>query len=602
MTIDLGFAWGALAGPDDQVEEIGVVDVPGHIDFIKNMLAGIGGIDAVLLVVAADEGVMPQTREHLAIIDLLAIPAGVIVLTKIDAVDDAEWIDLVELDVHALIEGSCLAGAPVVRVSAHTGAGLDALRATLYEALAGLPSRRHRARPRLSVDRVFALTGFGTVVTGTLLDGSLAVGEVVEIAPRGLSARVRGLQTHRRQVMIGQPGSRLAINLGGVEVAEIRRGDVVQRAGSLRPTRLVDARVRVLAAAPGALKHNARVDFFVGASETRGRMRVLGSDSIAPGASGWAQVALEAPIVVAEGDAFILRVPSPSLTVAGGVILDAHPGRKWRRFDGAALLRLQAREKGGSDDRLLEAVRRKPFQSAETAIVESGIEPAAAESALAVLSAERRLVLLTVGGERVLLDLATWDRLCDSMRAALQHYHDEFPLRRGMPRSEARSRLLRVLRTDTLSPRFFGAFVAHLVAEGVIAADDERVWLPDFEVAPNDAQLEAVTHTLAAFAAAPAAPPNRGETLALLGGDLELLDLLVSDGRLVRTGGDVLFEQSAFTRMVDAVVEYLRGHDAITMAEARDLLGSSRKYVQALLEEMDARRLTRRTGDARVLR
>ncbi|MEZ4637312.1 MAG: selenocysteine-specific translation elongation factor [Caldilineaceae bacterium] len=229
LTIDLGFAWIEL---DD--EQIGIVDVPGHIDFIKNMLAGVGSVDAALFVVAADEGVMPQTREHLAILDLLAVPTGVIALTKIDAVDDAEWLDLVEMDVHDLLAGTCLADAPIVRVSAHKGTGLADLRQTLRHALTALPPRRDRNRPRLPIDRVFTLSGFGTVVTGTLSDGHFAVGDSVEVLPDGPSGRIRGLQSHKQSIDTAQPGSRVAMNLSGISTDEIRRGQVVCKPDTLR--------------------------------------------------------------------------------------------------------------------------------------------------------------------------------------------------------------------------------------------------------------------------------------------------------------------------------------------------------------------------------
>ena len=267
MTIDLGFAWIELrmAGAD-QTEAVGIVDVPGHIDFIKNMLAGVGGIDAAMLIIAADEGVMPQTREHLAILDLLAVPAAVVVLTKVDLVDDPEWLELVEFDVAELLQATHLANAPIVRVSATSGKGLIDLRSTLARTLGALPPRRNRARPRLPVDRVFSLSGFGTVVTGTLLDGQFNIGDAVEFLPSGQSARVRGLQSHKQQVETGEPGSRLAINLSGIDTDQIRRGDVVVRPATLQSTLLIDLQCRLLADAPRALTHNQRVDFFCGAA------------------------------------------------------------------------------------------------------------------------------------------------------------------------------------------------------------------------------------------------------------------------------------------------------------------------------------------------
>ncbi|MGH2524796.1 MAG: selenocysteine-specific translation elongation factor, partial [Anaerolineales bacterium] len=268
MTIDLGFAW--LTLPNG--EAVGVIDVPGHRDFIENMLAGVGGIDAVLFVVAADEGVMPQTREHLAILDLLQIQGGVIALTKADLVDD-EWLGLISADLSEAVQGTVLADAPIIPVSARTGVGLRQLEQVLQEVLAARPVRPDLGRPRLPIDRVFSLSGFGTVVTGTLVDGSFAVGDEVEILPPALRGRIRGLQTHKAKLERALPGSRVAINLAGVEVGQLRRGMVATRPGSLRPTSFVDVRFQHLREAEFPLKHNAEVKFFVGAAEALGTVR-----------------------------------------------------------------------------------------------------------------------------------------------------------------------------------------------------------------------------------------------------------------------------------------------------------------------------------------
>lgn len=612
MTIDLGFAWmelpgadfGASAIPDAQAapEMVGIVDVPGHLDFIKNMLAGVGGIDLVLLVIAADEGVMPQTREHLAIIDLLAVPTGVVVLTKIDLVDDPTWLDLVELDVAELVEGTRLAGAPIVRVSAATGAGLDALLATLAARLAQMPARRDRARPRLGIDRAFTLSGFGTIVTGTLLDGTLAVGDSVVLLPSGLPARVRGLQTHKQSVSEGQPGSRLAINLGGVDAAEVQRGDVVARPGSLQPTLLLDAQVRLLADAHGPLKHNARVDFFTGASEIPARARVLGAEAIAPGGVGWVQLRLERPAVVVAGDHFILRTPSPSATLGGGVVVNAQPGRRWRRHDAAVLTRLAALVRGAPDELVLDALIRAPFATPRQVKEQASLDDAAADEVLAQLEAQGAVLRLQAGGEQVLLALDTWHRFAAALMQMVENFHAQNPLRAGMPRSEVRSRLQVVAGDVSLTPRLLNALLTHATQAGLIEGSDALIWRAGYVPALNAAQSAAVTRTLAAFAAAPAAPPNPGETLALLGGDGPLFEMLLEQGRLVRLGGDVLFRPQDVEAMAAQVGAHIAAHGSITMAAARDLLNTSRKYAQALLEEMDARRVTRREGDLRVLR
>ena len=602
MTIDLGFAWMDLDMPDGAHTSVGIVDVPGHIDFIKNMLAGVGGIDAALLIIAADEGVMPQTREHLAILDLLAVPAGVVVLTKIDLIDDPDWLDLVELDVAEVLSNTRLATAPIVRVSATTGAGLDELRRALAAVLHELPPRRNRGRPRLPTDRVFTLSGLGTIVTGTLSDGFLALGDTVELLPAGISARVRGLQSHKRAIEQAEPGSRVAINLSGVSTDDVHRGDVVTRPGAFQPTKLIDVYFRLLHDAPRALAHNQRVDFFAGASEIGAHARVLGTQEIAPGAEGWLQLRLDQPVVVVAGDRFVLRQPSPSLTLGGGVVLSPHPRRRWRRFDPAVLARFETLSHGAPDTVLLQTLARKPFVEPAALLAASELDATAGAAALAELRSQRALKEIGGEGQPLLVSWERWQTLLTQIDRLLAHFHKQAPLRQGMPRGELRSRLQPLLPGAALTVRLFNAIVAAAQADAVIAADDAMVWQTAFAVRLAPAQDAAVARTLAAFAAAPYAPPNQAEALHLLGGDEELLAMLLERNELVRIGGDVLFRRDDLAALMAGVLEHLRAAGTITLAEVRDRFQTTRKYAQAVLEEMDARRLTRREGDVRVLR
>jgi selenocysteine-specific elongation factor len=602
MTIDLGFAWMDLDMPDGARASVGIVDVPGHIDFIKNMLAGVGGIDAALLVIAADEGVMPQTREHLAILDLLAVPAGVVALTKTDLIDDPDWLDLVELDVAEVLSDTRLAAAPIVRVSAATGAGLDALRRALATVLHGLPPRRNRSRPRLPIDRVFTLSGLGTIVTGTLSDGPLALGEAVTILPAGLTARVRGLQSHKRAIEHAEPGSRVAVNLSGVSTADVHRGDVVARPGAFQPTTLVDVRFRLLRDAPRALAHNQRVDFFVGASEIGANVRVLGVQEVPPGGEGWLQLRLDRPVVVVAGDRFVLRQPSPSLTLGGGEVLSPQPRRRWRRFDPAVLARFETLSRGAPDAILLQTLARRPFVEPAALLAASELDAAAGAAALKELRSQQGVKEIGGDGQPLLVSWERWRALLEQIDRLLAHFHQQAPLRQGMPRGELRSRLQPLLPDASLTVRLFNAIVAAAQAEGAVAADDALVWQVGFAVQLSPAQEAAVARTLAAFAAAPFAPPNQAETLHLLGGQEELLAMLLEQNILVRIGGDVIFRSGDLAALMSGIVEHLRANGTITLAEVRDRFQTSRKYAQAVLEEMDARRITRREEDARVLR
>jgi len=614
MTIDLGFAWielpvvgasganeTAVAGIVSPTETVGIIDVPGHIDFIKNMLAGVGGIDAAMLVIAADEGVMPQTREHLAILDLLAVPAGLVALTKVDLIDDPEWLELVQLDIAELLHHTQLANAPIVPVSATTGKGLIDLRRTLSQILGKLAPRRNRARPRLPIDRVFSLSGFGTVVTGTLSDGQFAVGDAVEILPGGRAARIRGLQSHKQSIAHGEPGSRLAINLSGVDIHEVHRGSVVAKPDTLHTTLLIDVQFRLLADAAKGITHNQRVDFFSGAAEIPATVRLLGTESLEPGQQGWLQLRLDRPAVVVSGDRYILRQPSPSATLGGGIVLSPHPRRRWRRFDPAVLARLQTLANGAPDEILLQTLARHPFLTPKALLAQSELDLTVAQAALAELQSSGAITLLATSTEPVLLTLELWARVQQQLLALLDRFHEQSPLRRGMARGEARSRLQNVLARSELPVRLFNTIIAQLRQSGAIAGDDSLIWRSGFAVHFTLHQQQLIDHVLTLFTNAPYTPPSEADIGRLLGNEAELVDVLIDQGVLVRISGGVLFQQRDFAEIVTRVRTTAQEQGTITLAQVRDLFNTSRKYAQAILEELDAQRITRREGDLRVL-
>ena len=357
MTIELGFAWYESTA----VGTVGIVDVPGHKDFIENMLAGVGGIDAVILVIAADEGVMPQTREHLSIISLLNVNTGLVVLTKVDMVDDSDWVDLVEADVRDFLIGSPLENAPILRVSTVTGEGISELRDALDEALMPLAARLDKGKPRLAVDRVFTMTGFGTVATGTMLDGSFRLDDEVVILPSGVKSRIRGLQSHQKRESIAFPGSRTAINLAGVDTSLVKRGNVIAAPGKYQPTRRIDAKIDVLGDAAAGLKHNQYVKVFVFTSETIGRLRLLQKQLIKPGEAGWVQIEFEDELVVAAGDRFVMRQMSPAQTIGGGVVVEPHSGTRYKLADTAIIERLERKLSPAAESGIYTYVEEHPF-------------------------------------------------------------------------------------------------------------------------------------------------------------------------------------------------------------------------------------------------
>jgi selenocysteine-specific elongation factor len=585
MTIDLGFAWLTLPGG----EEIGIVDVPGHRDFIENMLAGVGGLDAALLVIAADEGVMPQTREHLAILDLLQIDNGLVILTKIDLVDDTAWLDLIETDVRDVLQTTVLRDAPILRVSSRTKQGFQELLNNLDQLLGKQPARPDLGRPRLSIDRVFSIAGFGTVVTGTLSDGKLAVGDEVEILPSGLHARIRGLQTHKKKVETAVPGSRLAINLSGVDVEQVLRGQVVAHPGQYLPTKRLDVQFRLLMDVAAPLHHHTEVKLFIGASESIADVRLIGAETLDPGATGWLQLELRTPVVAVRGDHYILRRPSPGETLGGGIIVDPQPEARHKRFDGLILRKFESLAQGSPSDVLLHACLALGPALKKDVIARSRLEETAFGSALQELLDTSQMIVL----EDVLIASAQWIPLRESIIMALDSYHEAYPLRHGMPREELKSRL-------RLAPRLFNLVIHKLATEGVLIEAAKWVATPGHVVRFSPFQQVKVDKLMEQFALVPYAPPPIKECQAQVGE--EIYSTLLELGELVAVSDEVVFWKPDFERMVEKTCQVIQQNGQISLAEVRDLFKTSRRYVQALLEYLDRTGVTVRSGDFRKLK
>ena len=583
LTIDLGFAWLTLPNGD----EVSIVDVPGHERFIKNMLAGVGGIDLALLVIAADEGVMPQTREHLAIIDLLGIQHGVVAVTKADLVEP-DFAELVAADAEEALRGTTLESAPLLLCSAVTRQGLDDLVAALQSELAKTPAKRDIGRPRLPIDRAFTIVGFGTVVTGTLLDGSLQEGQEVEVLPPGLRSRIRGLQAHRQKVEKAPPGRRTAVNLTGLSVEDLERGMVVTTPGWLRPTTALDVRLRAVRHLRRPLRHSMTVTFHTGSAEVEGRLLLLDREELPPEESAWAQLRLVRPVAAVKGDGFVIRDPND--TLGGGRIVDAQ-ARRHRRFHPSTIDRLEAMDRGSPQEAVVIAVaaaepmtlrdlRRSLDLAADE--VRTAVEGAAAAGDLVALDSGP----LTEG--TLLFSAQGFAALSERMKAALADYHRQFPLRRGMPREELRSRL----RQDS---RAFDQAAALWSHRGEIREAAGIVSLPEHEPRLEPDQEKRAQELLAALRDRPFSPPS-------LGGEDDLLAYLEDRGDVVRVDEGIVFAAEGYREMVERVVAHLKERETVTLAQVRDMLGTSRRYAQALLEHMDQQRITRRVGDERVLR
>ncbi len=586
MTIDLGFAY--LDLPSGR--HVGIVDVPGHQRFVKNMLAGVHGIDAVIFVIAADEGPMPQTREHLAIVDLLGVEHGLIALTKIDLVDD-EWLQLVREDIEAVLLSTSLAHHPIVPVSSPTGRGLDALRAALDEELAGTSPRPDLGRPRLPVDRSFAMPGFGTVVTGTLTGGRLHVGDELLVLPAQRRVRIRGLQQHNQALQEARPGSRTAVNLVGVERREVKRGDVLALDGQLTLTRRLDARVSVLRGAPHPLRHRDRLMLYHGTAELPVEILLLEADELLPGAGGWVQIYSNEPLVALPGDRFIFRLATPPATVAGGIIVDISP-RRHRRKDAAVLTALASRETQDAPASVVLEVAKHPFGLKRSDLARR-LAMAPGQIGETVDRLGRDGALHIVGD--LVLSREAWIALVARLTRVLSAFHRAHPLRGGMSREELKSR-------TGIPPSLFPDVLARLLAEGALADRSGEVSLPDHQPRLSPEQQSAVDAALSDLRTAHFSPPSLSDWVERHGLSSALVQYLVATDRIVRVNDDTVFERAAYEEAVTRIRTHVLLNQKITVAEARDLLQSSRRYVLPLLEWLDGQKITRRVGDDRILR
>jgi selenocysteine-specific elongation factor len=566
LTIDLGFAWTTLPSG----REIGFVDVPGHERFVRNMLAGVGPVRLVLFVVAADEGWKPQSEEHLEIVDVLGAHGGVVALTKADLVD-ADQLALRDDEVRHRLAGTALSDAPVVACSSIDGRGIEELRSALDDLVGAAPAPEDRRRPRIDIDRSFTIRGSGTVVTGTLTGGQLSVGEEVIVHPTGLSARIRSLQTHRREVRIARPVSRVAANLVGTSREEITRGDVLTRPGQWRPTTAVEVALRPVRSTDRPLTARGSYKLYTGSAERDARLGLYGTSEL--GTEGaYARIRLTSPIVAAVGDRFVIREAGRRETVAGGVILDPMPPAR----PGPDPERRLAGRRSATPDRLagLVLAERGRVRAAElTALV--GAEPDE-----------------VAGGERV----GQWwvaqrvvDDVAEALLGTLAAFHRDHPLRPGMDAGELR----RLVEPEDLS----GSILERLAGRGRVVREGTSVRLPSHRISLGQREPEAA-RLVGTVAAGEPTPPTVKELVAD-GFTRELVEACAATGRLVRVSPEVVLTPG-FARRVEetARAEAVRA-EGLTVSRFREQLGTSRKYAVPLLEWLDRRGITRRDGDVR---
>lgn len=596
ISIELGFTYFDLP----RGKRVGIIDVPGHEKFIKNMLAGVAGIDIVLLVIAADEGVMPQTAEHLAILDLIGVDKGFVVLTKSDLVDE-EWLAMVKEDIRENLAGTFLENAPIMPVSSVKKTGIQEVINLIDKLSMEIEDRQVEDMPRLSIDRVFSIQGFGTVVTGTLLSGSLNVGDEVEIFPKGEVGRIRSLQVHGNSTDTAYAGQRVAINLAGVKKDEIDRGDVIAPKNSMKPTSMLDVKVKIIKSIDRIIKNRTRVRLYIGTKEVLARIVLLDKDELSPGEECYAQLRLEETIVAKRGDRFILRFYSPMFTIGGGEILEPNP-RKKKRYDEKAIEELKLKETGDIKDVIENIIldNSKAFPtikeiSTSTAMLEDKVKEDVMN-----LKKEGKVVIFNLTKDLHVIHIDYYNDLKSKIINHLESYHKKFPLRLGMLKEEIRSKYL-----GNIKPLIGEKFIDLLIEEGYVEQHKENIYIKGFKVQYNEEQnaiKEKIINNLKSYGFT---SPKVDDLIKSIGYDKkeveEVLLSLINNGDIVKLNEDVYLYEETIRKSITLIKDYLEKNTFITVAQFRDMLDTNRKTALALLEYLDQIKITKRDGDKRLL-
>ena len=594
ITLDLGFASLDLPGGN----RLGIVDVPGHEGLIKNMLAGVGGIDIVMLVIAADEGIMPQTREHLAICDLLHVKKGLIALTKMDMVEK-DWLSLVQEEVRDFVKGTFLEKSPIVAVSSKTGENLPGLVQELAKIANEVLPKSSNGILRLPIDRVFTMKGFGTVITGTLLSGTVSTEQEIEILPKGIKTKVRGIQSHNLAVQRSVAGQRTAVNLQGVEKDQLSRGDTIVSAGFFTPTRTLDAKLDLLKQAPRGLKTGSRIRFYNSTQESIGRITLLGTNELAPGQEAYVQFRFEQPVIVQHGDRYILRFYSPMETLGGGMVLNPHPRRHKQAMMGESIKNLEVLERGTIEDRLALYISGRGLAGMEEAEAIGTVAADKQEITTALASLTQKKSALRV--DNLYVHTSHLAALEKKALDIIAKYHKDNPLKPGLEKEELKG-MLRM----RLSPKVLNVTIDGLVKKKQVETDGSRLRLPGFKAAVGKDQSAVKDKIVEAIRKGGSQPPLREELPALLGitdkDARDLLKLLAEEGRTVRINDSLHLHKDTLEMIMADLKKHLEEKKEITMAEFRDIAKTSRKFAVPIMEYFDSQKLTQRVGDKRVLR
>ncbi len=595
ISIEIGFAYFDLPSG----RRAGLIDVPGHERFIKNMLAGVGGLDVVILVIAADEGIMPQTREHLNIVSLLQVKKGIIALTKADLVD-AEWLDFMQEEIRDQLSHTFLADACIIPVSAVSRMGLDALTLEIDRITEEVAAKDSFGAARLPIDRVFTVSGFGTVVTGTLISGSLQVGEKMEVMPGSMETRIRSLQVHGQKVDKAFAGQRVAVNLSGLDVSDLERGHVLSKPGSLQTTMMLDARLQVLPDAVRPIEHRTRVRLYIGTSEVMGRVVPLEEDRIEIGSNGLIQLRLEEPIAAAEGDLFILRYYSPMTTLGGGHVIQTNPKKK-TRFKTQQIEALRILEKGSPEHRLLQMLHEISYTfPSRSEFLASHSEMDNADDYIEDLLQKEQAVSWTADRKEILVSSAYLQEILTKMEETLAQFHRKNPLRLGISKEELRSRIL-----SQVNSRFFASLLLHWETDEKLKTTTNLVALPEFSIQMNPEQSQLYHQLKERFEKSGFEPPGKTDLITEFAKNkhfLSVLELLTEEMFIVRLTEEVYYSKLALERAEQMLYQWFTDHTEISLGEFRDLIQSSRKYALVLMEYFDGQKITQRQGEKRILR
>jgi selenocysteine-specific elongation factor len=596
ITIELGFA--SLDLPNGQ--HVGIVDVPGHEKFVKNMVAGATGIDIVVMVIAADEGVMPQTREHMEICTLLGIKHGFVALTKIDMVDE-EWLELAIEDVRDFTAGTFLEDTPIVPVSAVKEKGLQEFSRILETICNQLPERSLSNLFRLPVDRVFTMKGFGTVITGSLISGRVQVGDTVMIYPSMITSRVRGIQVHNQGVNMAEAGQRTAINFQGLEKAAIKRGEMLAFPGTLKPSFMVDLLLQYLASNKKPIKNRTRVRFHTGTSEILGNLVLLDREELSPGEKAAVQLRLDEPVCLVKDDRFVIRSYSPVRTIGGGQVLNPIPP-KHKRFKADVVQGLQSIAERSTEELIAYYIDQTGHAGAafsDLVLMTNITEKALDQQLQALLS--RKTVLLVDRDSRIYMHTNSFQQLRQDLTGHLERYHKTNPLKAGMPKEELKSKL-----PPNLSPKLFNLLMNQMLKDGDISVVEDTVHLASHTVALGADQEDIRDKIIQTYKESGLQPPYFKELGKQLTADpsraRDVLNLLVKEGRLVKVKEDLFFDADAVTRLKQQLVEFLTVNGEISTPQFKEMTAASRKYVIPLIEFFDAQNFTIRIGDIRKLR